>query len=62
MDSRKIQRVRRLIADNIYTDPQILDSLERMIVERHFEQLLSDIEKCCKINRERSDEQAIEVY
>jgi len=62
MDSKKIQRARRLIAGGFYTDAEILDFIENVLVERQFERILSDIENCDEINLERSDEQAVEVH
>lgn len=62
MDSKKVQRVRRLIASGFYTDPEVLDSIEDLLVERHCEQLVRDIEKCGKVNRDSCDENAAGMH
>ena len=62
MDSKKILRVRRLIAAGFYTDPEILDSLEQMLVDRHYERLVRDSEKCDKVNQDSCDKKAAGVH
>lgn len=64
MDSKKIQRVRRLIAGGFYTDPEILESLEHVLVERHWERLVRDIDGCNDVClcRNSCDEQAAGVH
>ncbi len=62
MDSRKIQRVRRLIAGGFYTDPEVLDSILEVLAVRHCGRLLCDIEKCGKVNQDSCDEQAVGVH
>lgn len=64
MDSKKIQRVRRLIAGGFYTDPEILETLEHVLVERHWVRLVRDIDRCkdvC-ITQDSCDEQAAGVH
>ena len=62
MDSRKIQRVRRLIASGFYTDPEVLDSILEALVDRHCGALVRDIEKCGNVSRENCDEEAVGLH
>lgn len=62
MDSKKIQRVRRLIAGGFYTDPEVLDYIEQVLVDRQFGELLRDIKKCGRVNRDSCDEKAVGVH
>jgi hypothetical protein len=62
MDSRKIQRVRRLVASDFYTDPEVLDSILEALVDRHCGQLVRDIERCDKVNQDICEEQAVRVH
>ena len=64
MDSKKIKRVRRLIAGNFYTDPEVLDTIEEILVERRWELIVRDINKCndvC-ILQNNCDEKAAGVH
>lgn len=62
MDSEKIQRVRRFIASGFYTDPEVLDSIEVVLVDRHYERLMHDIEICSGIEQDSCDELAVRLY
>jgi hypothetical protein len=62
MDSEKIQRVRRFIASGFYTDPEVLDSIEVVLVDRHYERLMRDIEICSGLDQDSCDEIAVRLY
>ncbi|MHC4743163.1 MAG: hypothetical protein ACYS8Z_14710 [Planctomycetota bacterium] len=62
MNSRKVQRVRKLIADGVYTNSNVLDSIEEVLVRRHYERLMHDIESHSDIAEHRCDEIAAVVY
>ena len=62
MNSTKIQRVRRLIADGVYTNPDILNSIEEILVHRHYDRLMHDIESHSELAEDRCDEIAVIVY
>ncbi|MHC4565446.1 MAG: hypothetical protein ACYTE3_06760 [Planctomycetota bacterium] len=62
VDSKKIQRVRWLIAGGLYTDPEVLDSIEHVLVDRHYERLVGDIEKCGTFRQDSCDVQAAGVH
>ena len=62
MDSKKIQRVRRLVAGGFYTDPEVLEFIEDVLVERHYEWLVRDIEKCVMVSQGSCVKQAAGVH
>ena len=62
MNSTKIQRVRRLIADGVYTNSDILDSIEEILVHRHYDRLMRDIESHSELAEDRCDEIAVGLY
>lgn len=62
MNSTKIQRVRRLIADGVYTNSDVLDCIEEILVHRHYDRLMRDIESHSEVAEDRCDEIAVVVY
>ena len=62
MDLKKIQRVRLMITSGFYTDPEVLDDIEEVLVERHYARLMCDIERCSKVNQDSCDEEAVKAH
>lgn len=62
MNSTKIQRARQLIADGVYTNSDVLDSIEEILVRRHYERLMRDIESHAYVAEGRCEEIAVLVY
>ena len=62
MNSTKIQRVRQLIAHGVYTNPDVLDSIEEVLVHRQYNRLMRDIRSHSEVAEDRCDEIAVVVY